>query len=29
LGKKDLDIILTLGAGDIGSFVEPIKEMIS
>ncbi|MBE9509874.1 MAG: UDP-N-acetylmuramate--L-alanine ligase [Bacteroidetes bacterium] len=28
LGNKDLDVLLTLGAGDIGEFVEPVKKML-
>jgi len=28
LGKKDLEVLLTLGAGDIGEFVEPVKKML-
>lgn len=28
LSKKDLEVLLTLGAGDIGEFVEPVKKML-
>ncbi|MCK4700809.1 MAG: UDP-N-acetylmuramate--L-alanine ligase, partial [Bacteroidales bacterium] len=28
LGNKDLEVLLTLGAGDIGEFVEPLKKML-
>ncbi len=28
LEKKDLEVLLTLGAGDIGEFVEPVKKML-
>jgi UDP-N-acetylmuramate--alanine ligase len=28
LEEKDLDVLLTLGAGDISSLVRPIKEMM-
>jgi len=29
LGNKELDVLLTLGAGDIGTLVEPIKHMLN
>ena len=29
LNTKDIDILLTLGAGDIGTLVEPIKHMLN
>ncbi|MEC7863655.1 MAG: UDP-N-acetylmuramate--L-alanine ligase [Bacteroidota bacterium] len=29
LGKKNLDVLLTLGAGDIGTLVRPIKHMLN
>lgn len=29
LGNKKLDVLLTLGAGDIGTLVEPIKHMLN
>ena len=29
LGNKELDVLLTLGAGDIGTLVEPIKQMLN
>ena len=29
LGNKELDVLLTLGAGDIGTLVEPIKYMLN
>lgn len=29
LGKEDLDVLITLGAGDIDRFVEPIKKMLN
>jgi UDP-N-acetylmuramate--alanine ligase len=29
LRGKDLDVLLTLGAGDIGTLVDPIKEMFN
>jgi UDP-N-acetylmuramate--alanine ligase len=28
LGNKNLEVLLTLGAGDIGEFVEPVKKML-
>ena len=28
LDKKNLEVLLTLGAGDIGEFVEPLKRML-
>ena len=29
LGKKKIDVLLTLGAGDIGNLVQPIKNMLN
>ena len=29
LDNKDIDVLLTLGAGDIGTLVEPIKHMLN
>ncbi len=29
LGNKHIDVLLTLGAGDIGSLVQPIKHMLN
>ena len=29
LGNKDIDVLLTLGAGDIGTLVAPIKHMLN
>ena len=29
LRSKDIDVLLTLGAGDIGDLVEPIKHMLN
>ena len=29
LNEKDLDVLLTLGAGDVGTLVEPIKHMLN
>jgi len=29
IGSRDLEILLTMGAGDIDRFVEPIKKLLS
>ena len=29
LKEKDIDVLLTLGAGDIGDLVRPIKQMLN
>ena len=29
LKNKELDVLLTLGAGDIGTLVEPIKHLLN
>ena len=29
LNTKDIDVLLTLGAGDIGTLVEPIKHILN